>query len=346
MIQKKKILFLCLTILLLLVIIAGLEWGAVSVNHQEMLSALENYYHGKKPSSIHEGVFLYLRLPRILLCAMAGGILSITGVYMQGLFRNPLVEPGMIGTSAGAALGASIVFVLGGLLPISFKEFLGPWLTPIFAFIGAGVFTYIVHALSNNKNKVSVLHILLVGLAINALAMSGTGFMTYLARDPQARSINFWSLGTFTGADWKQVKVLFILLVIALIASFYFIKPLNAFLLGEEEASMIGIDFRKTRRTILIVNTLLVAIITSFVGVIGFIGLIVPHISRILVGSNHKYLLTTAMLVGAIMLSLSDIAARLLLAPAEIPIGIITSLIGAPIFIVLLRRHLVIAQHD
>jgi iron complex transport system permease protein len=185
-----------------------------------------------------------------------------------------------------------------------------------------------------------------VGLAMNALAMSGTGFMTYLARDPQARSINFWSLGTFTGADWMQVKIATVLLVIAIVASYYFIKPLNAILLGEEEAAMLGIPIRKFRRNLLIINTLLVAIITSFVGVIGFIGLIVPHIARILVGSNHKYLIPTSLLIGSILLSMADIAARLLLAPAEIPIGIITSLIGAPIFIILLRRHLVITKHD
>jgi iron complex transport system permease protein len=316
------------------------------VQHDEMIDALQNYFKGKTPSSIHEGVFLYLRLPRVLLCAIAGGLLSITGVYMQGLFRNPLVEPGMIGTSAGAALGASIVFVLGGMMPIALKVTLGPWLTPLFAFIGAGLFTYLVHLLSNNTSKISVLHILLVGLAMNALAMSGTGFMTYLARDPQARSINFWSLGTFTGADWMQVKIATVLLVIAIVASYYFIKPLNAILLGEEEAAMLGIPLRKFRRNLLIINTLLVAIITSFVGVIGFIGLIVPHIARILVGSNHKYLIPTSLLIGSILLSMADIAARLLLAPAEIPIGIITSLIGAPIFIILLRRHLVITKHD
>ena len=174
-------------------------------------------------------------------------------------------------------------------MPLALKSSLGPWLTPLFAFIGAGLFTYIVYAISKNASKISILHILLVGLAINALAMSGTGMMTYLARDPQARSINFWSLGTFTGADWMQVKIIFFLCIIAIVASYFFIKPLNALLLGEEEAAMLGIPLSSFKRMLLLVNTIIVAIITSFVGIVGFIGLIIPHITRLMVGSNHKY---------------------------------------------------------
>jgi iron complex transport system permease protein len=172
------------------------------------------------------------------------------------------------------------------------------------------------------------------------MGLSGMGFMTYIARDPQARSINFWNLGTFSGANWQQVLILFILLILVTLSIFKFIKPLNALLLGEEEALYLGINVKKFRRKILLINTLMVAIVTSFVGVIGFVGLIVPHIVRQLVGSDHKKLLPASMLIGSSVLLLADLVARLLLAPSEIPIGIITSILGAPVFIFLLKKNL------
>jgi iron complex transport system permease protein len=163
--------------------------------------------------------------------------------------------------------------------------------------------------------------------------------MTYLARDPQARSINFWNLGTFSGANWQRVLIVGVLALFVFFSTLQFAKPLNAMLLGEEEAIYLGVDIKKFRRRILIVNTLMVAIITSFIGIIGFVGLIVPHIVRQLVGSDHKKLLPASVIIGATVLLLADLAARLLLAPSEIPIGIITSLVGAPVFIILLKKQ-------
>jgi len=252
------------------------------------------------------------------------------------------VEPGIIGTSAGAAFGASIVFVLAVYLPMDWKSLIGPLLVPLFAFLGATIATYLVYTISKNHQKTSILSILLVGLAINAMGLSGMGFMTYIARDPQARSINFWNLGTFSGANWQQVFIVLIVMVIVLLSIFKFAKPLNALLLGEEEALYLGVNIKQFRRKLLIINTLMVAIVTSFVGVIGFVGLIVPHIVRQLIGSDHKKLLPASMLIGACVLLLADLVARLLLAPSEIPIGIITSLVGAPIFILLLKKKLFI----
>ncbi len=337
--QRKPSIYIIASCILAIVAIASIQWGAVSISNQQMLDAVTHYLQGKTPSSIYEGVFLQIRLPRVLLCALSGGILAISGVYMQGLFRNPLVEPGIVGTSAGAAFGASIVFVLAAYLPIEWKSLVGPLLVPLFAFIGATFSTFLVYSISKSQQKTSILSILLVGLAINALGLSGMGFMTYLARDPQARSINFWNLGTFSGANWQQVLIVSILFVVVFFSTFQFAKPLNAILLGEEEAIYLGVDIKKFRRKILIVNTLMVAIITSFIGIIGFVGLIVPHIVRQIVGSDHKKLLPISMLVGGIVLLLADLAARLLLAPSEIPIGIITSLVGAPVFIILLKKQ-------
>jgi iron complex transport system permease protein len=342
MIQKKSSIYIISSIVLSVVVLASIQYGAVSISNQQMLDACMHFFQGKTPSSIYEGVFLQIRLPRVILCALSGGILAVSGVYMQGLFRNPLVEPGIIGTSAGAAFGASIVFVLAVYLPIEWKALVGPLLVPLFAFLGATLATFLVYSISKSQQKTSILSILLVGLAINSLGLSGMGFMTYLARDPQARSINFWNLGTFSGANWQQVSIVTILGIFVFFASTQFAKPLNAMLLGEEEAAYLGVDIKKFRRKILIVNTLMVAIITSFIGIIGFIGLIVPHIVRQLVGSDHKKLLPASVIIGATILLLADLVARLLLAPAEIPIGIITSMVGAPIFIILLKKQLFI----
>jgi iron complex transport system permease protein len=340
MFNKKNTIYLISSILLCLIMLASIQWGAVSITNQQMVDAIQHFFQGKTPSSIYEGVFLQLRLPRVFLCLMSGAILSVSGVFMQGLFRNPLVEPGIIGTSAGAAFGSSIVFVLATYLPIEWKSLIGPLLVPLFAFLGAIIATYLVYVVSKSQQKTNIMSILLVGLAINALGLSGMGFMTYIARDPQARSINFWNLGTFSGANWQQVLIVLIVLTIAILSIFKFIKPLNALLLGEEEALYLGVDVKKFRRQILLINTLMVAIVTSFVGVISFVGLIVPHIVRQFVGSDHKKLLPAAMIVGASVLLLADLVARLLLAPSEIPIGIITSLVGAPIFIFLLKKNL------
>jgi len=342
MFNKKNTIYLVSSILLCLIMLASIQWGAVSITNQQMADAIQHFFQGKTASSIYEGVFLQIRLPRVLLCLFSGAILSVSGVFMQGLFRNPLVEPGIIGTSAGAAFGASIVFVLAAYLTIEWKSLVGPLLVPLFAFIGAILATYLVYSVSKSQQKTNVLSILLVGLAINAMGLSGMGFMTYIARDPQARSINFWNLGTFSGANWQQVFIVLILLIIVIFSIFKFIKPLNALLLGEEEALHLGVNIKQFRRKILLINTIMVAIVTSFVGVIGFVGLIVPHIVRQFVGSDHKKLLPAAMIIGAAVLLLADLLARLLLAPSEIPIGIITSLVGAPIFIFLLKKNLFI----
>ncbi|MEI8074937.1 MAG: iron ABC transporter permease [Bacteroidota bacterium] len=339
---KNKYTFPFLGIVLVIVLLASIALGAVSISLSDMRLALLHWANGMQPASIYESVFLQIRLPRVLLCAITGVILSVSGVFMQGLFRNPIVEPGLVGTSAGAALGASFVFVFASWFGAEIQSFVGPFLVPLFSFIGSLIATLIVYQLSKNSSRVSLTSLLLVGVAINAVALSGTGFMTYLARDPQARSISFWNLGTFSGANWFQVELVSLVTIIVLFITLKDAKKLNALILGEEEASYLGVDTKILKRKILIANTAMVAIATSFVGVIGFMGLIVPHVMRLLVGSNHRKLIPATMLGGASLMLLADMGARLLLAPAEIPIGIITSLVGAPIYIILLKsNHLI-----
>jgi iron complex transport system permease protein len=344
MFRNSRYVLPLLSVLLLFTLIACIAFGAVNILPSEMLSALQHLFSGKDPEGIYESVFMQLRLPRVLLCAITGAVLAVSGVLMQGLFRNPIVEPGLVGTSAGAAFGASFVFVLGVNISPALKAAIGPLLVPLFAFLGALLATYIVYRLSKHTKHVSIISLLLVGIAVNAIGLSGTGFMSYIARDPQARSITFWNLGTFSGASWMQV------LIVATVSLFIFFmvlryaKELNALLLGEEEAGYLGVDADKLKRRIMLMNTAMVALVTAFVGVISFMGLIVPHILRLLIGSDNKKLLKSSMLLGAILLCLADLLARLLLAPAEIPIGIITSFVGAPVFIILLKRFNLLQQ--
>lgn len=204
MLRKNKLFFPVLIVLLIAVLLFAIAFGAVSILPSDMISSLKHFFEGKNPASIYEGVFIQLRLPRVLLCAITGAILSVSGVLMQGLFRNPIVEPGLVGTSAGAALGASIVFVLAPRFSPAVKSFTGPFLVPLVAFLGALLATYIVYALAKNAKRVSIMSLLLIGIAINAVCLSGTGFMSYIARDPQARSITFWNLGTFSGASCNR----------------------------------------------------------------------------------------------------------------------------------------------
>jgi iron complex transport system permease protein len=344
MFRQNKFFFPAIIILLVVTVICAIAFGAVSISMHDMFSALLHAFQNKKPANIYEGVFLELRLPRVLLCAITGAILSASGVLLQGLFRNPIIEPGLIGTSAGAAFGASIVFVLAVQMSEETRSLAGPLLVPLFAFGGGLLATYLVYTLSKSVQKISITALLLVGIAINAVALSGTGFMSYIARDPQARSITFWNLGTFSGATWPQVFITATVAGAMFIIALKYSKQLNALLLGEEEASYLGVDTERLKKRIMIIVTAMVSVATAFVGVISFMGLIVPHILRLLIGSDNKKLLPASMITGALLLTLADMAARLLLAPAEIPIGIITSIVGAPVFIFLLKKFSVLQQ--
>ena len=344
MLRQNKYFFPALTGFLVIVLLSAVAFGAVPIQLSDMSSAVRHFVQGRDPANIYEGVFLTLRLPRVLLCAITGAILSVSGVLMQGLFRNPIVEPGLVGTSAGAALGASLVFVFAPSFNIGFKSFIGPLLLPLAAFSGALLATYLVYSLARNAKRVSIMSLLLIGIAINAVCLSGTGFMSYIARDPQARSITFWNLGTFSGASWQQVFIVGSVAAIIFIAATRYSKQLNALLLGEEEATYLGVDPDKLKRRIMLLNTAMVSVATAFVGVISFMGLIVPHVLRLLIGSDNKRLLPASMLLGAALLTLADMCARLLLAPAELPIGIITSLVGAPVFILLLKKFNLLQQ--
>lgn len=334
--MRTGTIYLILGILLILTTIASIVFGAVDITMSEMGSALKKWIITDEPMTLTEQIFIDIRLPRALLTIIVGASLAVGGVLMQGLFLNPIVEPGLIGTSSGAAFGAALYFTLGA----AFHFPTGEWTLPIAACIGGMMATFLVYYLSGSQQKKNaIVTLLLIGIAINALFLSGVGFLSYIARDPQARSITFWNLGTLSGANWSSVIIVGITCVICVFFGLRYAKQLNALMLGEVEAEHLGISVKKLKIKVLIINVLLVSIATAFTGVIGFIGLVVPHLLRIIKGSDTRYLIWGSIFMGALVLSIADILSRVLLAPAELPIGIVTTVVGVPVFIYLLRKN-------
>ncbi len=327
--------YVTLFILLVLSLIISARVGAVNISYSKIFS----YLFGSAEESIEKSLFLKIRLPRVILCAFVGAALSVSGALMQALFRNPIVEPGLVGTSSGAAFGAAFVFVMGKSLTGPFAAFIGPFMLPLFAFAGGLSATLIVYRLSNVFGKTNVNTLLLAGIAVNALANGGTGFFSYVARDPQARSITFWNLGTLSGADWDGVLLVGISTTLGILLALRFSKSLNALLLGETEAGYLGINTERMKLQLIVLNTFIVAMATSIVGVIGFLGLIVPHLLRIMKSSDNRFLIIGSALLGAILLNFADTFARIIVKPSEFPIGIITAFVGAPVFLFLLIRN-------
>jgi iron complex transport system permease protein len=288
--------------------------------------------------TLGRNVFLQLRLPRVLMGALTGAVLGVSGTLMQGLFRNPIVEPGLAGTSAGAAFGAALVFVLGSGTMLSFTTIAGALAVPLLAFAGAFAATMLVYRVSASFNKVNVFTLLLAGIAVNAVCSAGTGFLSYIARDPQARNITFWNLGTFTTADWRGVTVVAACFAVCFIWTLRSGKALNALMLGEDEAALLGFDPQKLVIRLLLVNTVMVAAATAMVGVIAFVGLVVPHALRMIRSADYTFLIPASALLGALSMEVVDIVARLVIPPAELPIGIITAVVGAPVFLWILLR--------
>ncbi|MBL0939104.1 MAG: iron ABC transporter permease [Gemmatimonadaceae bacterium] len=328
--------------MLLVVVLASARWGAVPIAPEEMWHAVRRALDAAGAASpsatptLNERIFLEIRLPRALLAALVGASLAVGGVLMQALFRNPIVEPGLIGTSSGAALGAALYFVMGAY----WKWSAGIWTLPIAASLGAGACTWAVITLARaaGGGRGAVVSLLLTGIAVNALCASGVGFLSYIARDPQARSITFWTLGTLAGASWPVVCMVSAGLALGLWIGLRHAQSLNALMLGDEEARYLGVDVRRLRLMVLVGNVIMVAVATAFTGVIAFVGLVVPHVMRLWRGGDTRHLMGTSALGGAILLGLADLTARLAVAPAELPIGIVTSVVGVPAFLALLRR--------
>jgi iron complex transport system permease protein len=322
---------------MLLVLAASIRYGAIDFPIPAIGHALASLLPGRPEPTLDQRIFLELRLPRAVLCLLVGASLGVGGTLMQALFRNPIVEPGLVGTSSGAAFGSALFFVLGGVFHLGASL----WSLPVAACIGGVISTYLVFLLARSREdgRASIVMLLLTGLAVNALFMSAIGFLSYIARDPQARSITFWSLGTLSGASWRAVQIVAVSTIGGTLVALRYAKQLNALMIGEEEATYLGVNVNRLKWIILSVNVLIVAVATAFTGAISFVGLVVPHILRMMRGADNRFLIVGSALVGATLLSLADLIARLSLRPAELPIGIVTSAVGVPVFLFLLRRR-------
>jgi iron complex transport system permease protein len=326
-----------LAAIMVVVLAASIRFGAIDFPVSEIWAAFRSLVPGQPAASLDQRIFLELRLPRAVLCMLVGASLGVGGTLMQALFRNPIVEPGLVGTSSGAAFGSALFFVLGGVF--SFGTSI--WSLPVAACLGGVVSTYLVFALARSREdgRASIVMLLLTGLAVNALFMSAIGFLSYLARDPQARSITFWSLGTLSAASWNSVMVVAVSTIGGTGAAMRYAKQLNALMIGEEEATYLGVNVNRLKWIVLSINVVIVAVATAFTGVISFVGLIVPHILRMMRGADNRFLILGSALLGAALLSVADLLARVVLRPAELPIGIVTSAVGVPVFLYLLRRR-------
>lgn len=276
-------------------------------------------------------VLLGIRLPRILLAVLVGGGLGISGAALQGLFRNPLVEPGLIGVSSGGALFAVIYIVFGAGIPlISSMGIVG---LPLFAFVGGGINTFLVYKMASQSGKTDISILILAGVALNALTAALIGLVIFYADDAALRNFTFWSLGDVGGANWAKFGIAFFLIIGAAILVITQYRSLNAMAIGENEAYHMGVDVQKVKYILLSGSALMVGTAVSMTGTIGFVGLVVPHLIRLMYGADHRLVLPGSFLLGACLLTGADLLARTVVMPAEMPIGIITAILGAPFFI-------------
>ncbi len=313
---------------LLAALVLSLIWSMLSGAVALPWSALVNAWHD--PQSADGTILWELRLPRALLAALVGAALAGAGGLAQGLFRNPLADPGLLGVSSGAAVGAALVIVLGAAG--------SSWAINVGACLGAAVCTWCVYRVGRTRWGLHVTRMLLVGVAVNALVSAVLAFLSYVADDHQLRNLMFWLLGSFNGAGWKAVSMVAVALVFLGGLCWRFATPLNVLALGESEARHLGIRVERLQQGVIIAVAVAVGISVAAVGTISFIGLVVPHAVRILCGPDHRRLLPACMVLGALVMVLADLAARMMLSPAELPIGVFTALVGAPFFVALVMR--------
>ena len=307
--------------------------SAVSIGSYDL--SLNQYLEGNL-SDIDKTIFKNIRTPRVLLAAFTGAALSVAGACLQGLFRNPLADPGLIGVSSGAALGAAVSIVIGN--EIFSNDIFGPYIIPFFAILGSAFVILILFIITNGFKNSGITYMLLAGIAINSLSGVGIGILTYISDDTELRGLTFWTMGSFGGARWTLILPAIILMFITIFLSFRFARKLDLIQLGEIEAYRLGVNINKLKLNVIVSSSIIVGLSVSLAGMIGFVGLVIPHIVRLLGGVNHRYLLPASALLGAFLMIIADMISRVIIQPAELPVGLITSAIGAPFFLWLIFK--------
>lgn len=329
--------------LLVAAMIGSLAIGPVSIAPGHVLRILFDAATGTRPGSgtaLRDAIIvLDIRLPRMILGGLVGASLAVSGVLLQGIFRNPLADPIFVGVSPGAALAAVTFIVLGSSFMLGAPEFVGRFGLAISAFFGALVTTALLHSLTVHEGRTSIAALLFTGIAIGALASAAAGVLLFMASDQQLREFTFWSFGSLGGATWIKVAMLAPFAAIAFAIAGLLARGLDAVALGEAEAFHLGVDVERLKRLAIVAVAAGAGGSVAVSGTIGFVGLVIPHLLRLMIGPAHGKLLIGSALLGAAILVAADVAARTLASPAELPIGVVTAFLGAPFFLWLLRRY-------
>ena len=328
---RRPLLYACLIMMLAIITAAEVFLGPVSLSPNDMINVI--FGEGEPGAT---AVLLHIRLPRLVLGLAVGTSLALSGCALQGVLRNPLADPGLIGMTAGASVGAISVIVLGnyfvGDLPTSIR----PYAMPIGAFFGGATVTGLIFSLSRRSGETNVAMLILAGIAINAIAAAAIGAMVYISDDQQLRDLTFWSMGSIGSGTWLSIIVTTSITMSAGIALLKLGRPLDLFQLGERAAFHAGLDIERKKLQIALMTALAVGSVTATAGPIGFIGLVAPHMARIIAGPLHRHVLPVAALLGSVLILSADLAVRVVAPPTEPPIGLATSLIGGPFFLWLL----------
>ncbi len=327
-------------VLLAAMAVLSLSVGATGISLDALPRVVADLFTGSGVDTARERlVLLDIRLPRTLLAMFIGTALAVSGAMMQGLFRNPLADPAVIGISGGAALAAVCVIALGHSIAAPVVALLGIYAVPIAAFVGGMAATLVLVTIAARHGQLMIGTLLLAGIAIAALAQSLIGLVSFASDDRALRDLTLWTLGSLAGASWAKVMgiapfgILLVLLVPRLV------RGLNGFLFGEAEAFHLGVDVEKTKRLVVVATAASVGAAVAVAGIIGFLGIVVPHFVRLLTGPDHAYVLPASALLGASLALGADIVARLAVAPAELPLGIVMAVIGAPVFLHLVLKR-------
>ncbi|MGH6645474.1 FecCD family ABC transporter permease [Aquabacterium sp.] len=322
-------------------LVLALAFGATQGAYPIPLNGLWTLLTSPAPWATHPDaqVFFHIRAPRLLMALLSGAGLGLTGAVVQGLYRNPLADPSLIGVTSGAALGAGVAIVLGSAMPPEWWSFLGPSLPLLTAFLGGLLVTALVWRWSSIQGQVRLPLLLLMGVAVNALAASGLGWLSFMANDAQLRSLTFWLLGSLSGTRWNSVAWATGPVLLALWLTWRLAPQFNALALGEAQARLMGVPVDRLKRHGVWWSALVVGVLTAHIGMVGFVGLIAPHGVRLLVGADHRAVLPGSALLGAILVILADTASRTVVAPVELPLGVLTGLLGAPLFLWMLRQR-------
>ncbi len=324
-------------LLLLLSLVFALSVGAYSLSLSKVWAMLLSPWSGEWPAREHF-LLWQIRLPRVLGAMAVGTALALSGAALQGLFRNPLADPGLVGVTSGAMLSAVLFIVLGGAMGLGLSGVWGQFALSGFAFLGGLLSTFLVYRLSSSGGRTFTATMLLSGVALAATSGALAGLLTYFSDESQLRDITFWSLGSLSGITMSQIFLLLPIVFFCTAWLFRLSTTLNALMLGEQEAAYMGIRIENAKRQLIVVVAVLVGVSVAVSGLIGFVGLVAPHIIRLWRGGDHRFLLPASAILGAILLLWADTLARWLIAPAELPIGILTAFIGAPFFFWLILK--------